>query len=94
MNCSVAPQTLFAYALGMRRNMPLPTPEESLRQFEEMFRSQDGLKLLLLRMPPGSTLRDAYRLRKKLHQLRRRPCSFLDEEYGIVRDSTGAPRKA
>ena len=73
--------------------MPSPTPEESLRQFELMLRRQDGLKLLLAQMPPGSTLRDAYRLHKKLHQLRRRPCSFLDEEYGIVRDRTGDPRE-
>lgn len=77
----------------MRRDLPPPTPEESLRQFELMFRQQDGLKLLLSQMPPGSTLRDAYRLRKKLHQMRRRPCSFLDEEYGIVRDRSGAPRE-
>jgi hypothetical protein len=77
----------------VRRNQPPPTPEESLRQFELMFRRQDGLKLLLSQMPPGSTLRDAYRLRKKLHQLGRRRCSFLDEEYGIVRDRAGTPRE-
>lgn len=82
---------------AMRRDSPPRTPprtpEESLRQFVQMLRRQDGLKLLLSQMPEGSTLRDAYRLRKKLHQLRRRPCSFLDEEYGIVRDSSGAPRE-
>lgn len=77
----------------MRRNQPPPSPEESLRQFERMLREQTGLKLLLSQMPPGSTMSDALKLHRKLHQLRRRPCSFLDEELGIVRDQSGRPRE-
>lgn len=78
----------------MRRNQPPPSPEECLRLLERMLREKEGLKLLLLQMPPGSTMADAMKLHRKLHQLRRRPCSFLDEELGIVRDQFGHPREA
>jgi hypothetical protein len=70
----------------MRRNQPPPSPEDGLRQLERMMSEKEGLKLLLLQMPPGSTMADALRLHRKLHQLRRRPCSFLDQELGIVRN--------
>lgn len=49
-------------------------------------RDQTALKLMLLGMPPGSTLEDARRLHRKLKQADRTPCSFLDRELGIERD--------
>ena len=58
----------------------------ALRQFETMLREQLGLKLLLARMPPGSTMTDARRLREKIKQTGRQPCRFLDEMLGIKRD--------
>ncbi len=77
----------------MRRHQQPPSPEESLRQLERMLREKDGLKLLMMQMPQGSTMADAMKLHRKLHQLRRRPCSFLDKELGIVRDQFGRPRE-
>ncbi len=78
----------------MRRTQPPPSPEESVRQLERMLREKEGLKLLLMQMPPGSTMADALKMHRKLHQLRRRPCSFLDEELGIVRDQFRRSREA
>jgi hypothetical protein len=50
-----------------------------------MMRAGDGLRLLLARLPSGSTLADARRLREKILQEGRRPCGVLDRELGIVR---------
>ena len=58
----------------------------ALRQFETMLREQMGLKLLLAHMPPGSTLADARRLRRKIKQIGRQPSRLLDEMLGIKRD--------
>jgi hypothetical protein len=59
---------------------------EGLADFDEMMWSKQGLKLLLAKMPEGSTLADAERLRERVKQMGRQPCSFLDEELGIERD--------
>ena len=61
---------------------PLP---ERLADFRAMMESQQGLKLLQAKMPPGSTLADAKRLRERVKQQGRQPCSFLDKEFGIER---------
>jgi hypothetical protein len=37
-------------------------------------------------MPPGSTLADARRLRRKIKQIGRQPSRLLDEMLGIKRD--------
>lgn len=56
---------------------------EALRACEAMLRAQEGLKLLLPQLPPGSTLEDARRFRERLLQSQRRPSgcmqSLLDE---------------
>ncbi|MHB1846276.1 MAG: hypothetical protein ACYCWW_15745 [Deltaproteobacteria bacterium] len=69
----------------MRRRSPPPSIEESLRQFEAMLRSKEGLLRLLAQLPPGSTLEDARRLHEKVKQQSRTPCSFLDGPLGIRR---------
>jgi hypothetical protein len=58
----------------------------ALRQFETMLREQMGLKLLLARMPTGSTMTEARRLREKIMQIGRQPSRLLDEMLGIQRD--------
>ncbi len=58
-----------------------------MRAFVELLRSGEGLRRLLALMPPGSTLDDALRLHERTKQRFRRPCSFLDRELGIRRDS-------
>jgi hypothetical protein len=68
----------------MKPDVPA-TLQESWADFERMVLSKEGLRLMLASMPPGSTLEDAARLHRKLAQLSRRPCSFLDEELGIER---------
>jgi hypothetical protein len=75
----------------MRRVFPdEPEPTIDLDAARErmwqMLRDQTALKLMLLGMPPGSTLEDARFLHRKLKQADRTPCSFLDRELGIVRD--------
>lgn len=72
-------------AVMRRRDQHFDVPL-ALRQFETMLREQLGLRLLLAQMPAGSTLADARRLREKIKQTGRRPCSFLDEMLGIERD--------
>lgn len=64
---------------------PPRDPRKAWEDFERMFASQEGLDLMLASMPPGSTRADALRLHRKLAQMTRRPCSFLDEELGIER---------
>ena len=71
------------YLDRMRREY---TREESLAEFRRMFEEQWGLKAMLATMPPGSTMEDALRLHRRLKQMDRQPCSFLDEELGIHRD--------
>jgi len=51
-----------------------------------MFEAQEGIRALLGALPTGSSRADAVRFHRKMRQLRRTPCSFLDEELGIVRD--------
>ncbi|MHB8416708.1 MAG: hypothetical protein ACYDCL_01440 [Myxococcales bacterium] len=69
----------------MRRRSPQPSRAESLRQLEGLVEAQSGLRLLLAKLPPGATLDDARRLREKILQTDRRPCSFLDGPLGIRR---------
>ena len=69
----------------MRRRSSAPDRATALAQFERMLRDGLGLALLRDRMPAGATLDDARRLRERLMQSGRRPCTFLDRPLGIVR---------
>jgi len=67
----------------------LDPPKTGLAALEEVHRlATAGLGLELLRRQLGedATIEDARRFRAKLRQESRAPCSFLDEELGIVRD--------
>jgi hypothetical protein len=68
----------------MRRNGSAH-PSNAWEEFERMFASRQGLELLLASLPAGSTREDALRFHRKVAQLSRRPCSFLDAELGIER---------
>jgi len=67
-----------------RRTATDPTP--ALAALERMMRAQDGLRLLLTQLPPGSTLADARRVRERIAQEGRRPCRMLERALGIDRD--------
>ena len=69
----------------MRRAHPPLSPEEGLRQYEQMLREGRGLRDLQALLPEGATLEDALRERRRQAQIDRQPCSFLDEELGIER---------
>jgi len=65
----------------MRRRDEGPL-DDSLARFEELQRSGEGLELLRASMKPGATLAEARRLRERIMQAGRTPCSFLDETAG------------
>ena len=67
------------------KRLDKPDPAAAWAEFERLFRSKRGLELLLASLPPGSTLEDAKKFHRKVTQLSRRPCSFLDAELGIER---------
>lgn len=70
----------------MRRTARPPETAEALRQFLELQQAGLGLKFLLPFLPPGASLEEARRLYRRLGQESRTPCSFLDEQLGVVRD--------
>jgi hypothetical protein len=69
----------------MNRRFPA-APEKALDRLWAMMRSRHGLELLRAQMPPGATLEQARRLRGRIKQEGRQPCSFLDRELGVLRD--------
>jgi hypothetical protein len=69
----------------MRRRDTPPSPAWALVRFERMLRAGEGLELLRLQMPAGSTRQDARRLREQIMQRGRRPCRLLDRALGIAR---------
>ena len=50
----------------MRRAFPPPLPAEALQQFQTMQRDGMGVKLMLRYLPQGASMKDAYRLYKRL----------------------------
>lgn len=54
----------------------------SLEAFVRMLRSQRALRLVLAGMPAEATLEDARALHRRMKQVGRQPCSFLDEAHG------------
>jgi hypothetical protein len=73
----------------MRRALQEPAAgrqREPLEVVAEMMREGLGLRLLLAKMPPGSTLEDARRLRERIKQSGRRPSGVLDAAAGVERD--------
>jgi len=55
----------------------------SFDAFERMLRAQRGLELVLAGLPAGATLGDARDLHRRLKQVGRAPCTFLDDELAI-----------
>jgi len=62
-----------------------PDGHRPFETFERMFREKRALRLLLAGMREGATEEEALRLHRKIRQIGRRPCSFLDRELGIQR---------
>ncbi len=54
----------------------------SLEAFLRMLRSQRAVRLVHAGMPPEATLEDAHALHRRMKQVGRQPCSFLDEPRG------------
>jgi hypothetical protein len=54
----------------------------SLDAFVRMLRSQRAVRLVLAGMPPEATFEDARTLHRRMKQVGRNPCSFLDEAHG------------
>jgi hypothetical protein len=60
--------------------------KDGVSVFLRLQREAEGLKMLLRQLPSGSTLDDARRLRERIMQMGRTPCSFLDSDLGVARD--------
>jgi hypothetical protein len=58
---------------------------DPLEVVEEMMREGLGLRLLLAKLPPGSSLDDARRMRERILQQGRRRSRVLDAAVGIER---------
>ena len=56
----------------------------SLEAFVRMLRSRRAVRLVHAGMPPEATLEDARALHRRMKQVGRQPCSFLDEPRGTV----------
>jgi hypothetical protein len=54
----------------------------SFEAFERMLRTERALRLVLSGMAPGATLEDARSLHRKMKQVGRRRCSFLEPDLG------------
>jgi hypothetical protein len=64
---------------------PASTPEEALSQVWSMMREGLGLRLLQGKLPSGSTLEDARRMRECILQRGRQPSRLLDKALGLER---------
>jgi hypothetical protein len=63
--------------------MRRPTEADmSFEAFERMLRTQRAIRLVLAGMAPGATLEDARSLHRKMKQVGRKRCSFLDTDVG------------
>jgi hypothetical protein len=51
--------------------------------FERMLRTQRAIRLVLAGMGPSATLEDARALHRRMKQVGRQRCSFLETEFGI-----------
>jgi hypothetical protein len=69
--------------MEMRRQR---SPQASIAEFNRLQAEGTGLALLLAQLGPDASPADALRMHRKIAQMSRRACSFLDEELGIVRD--------
>jgi len=54
----------------------------SFEAFERMLRTQRALRLVLAGMAPFATLEDARALHRRMKQVGRTRCSFLETELG------------
>jgi len=59
--------------------------DKSIQDFMRMQEEGLGLELIRQELGANATRADALRFHRRLAQLTRRPCSFLDEELGIER---------
>jgi len=63
--------------------MRRPTEADmSFEAFERMLRTQRALRLVLSGMAPEATLEDARFLHRKMKQVGRNRCSFLEADLG------------
>lgn len=83
--CDLTRTLAGRYPRRVNRREPIPQGAEALRRFKALLRSDRGFRLMLTQLPPGTTIEEARRLRRKIIQSGRTPCSFLDREYGIER---------
>ena len=61
----------------MRRDRPVPSPQQALEACEALLRSGEGLRLILPLLPPGSTLEDARQYHECRKQAHRRPSGCI-----------------
>lgn len=54
----------------------------SIEAFLRMLHSELAVRLVHAGMPPEATLEDARAFHRRMKQVGRRPCSFLDEPRG------------
>jgi len=74
--------------MGIRAGtlIPMRRPTDadmSFDAFERMLRTQRAVRLVLAGMAPTATLEEARALHRRMKQVGRRRCSFLEADFGI-----------